>query len=695
MVTMRHSRFVFAAAFVIHLTLGAEESPVPARSEAKKIIEPLREEIRYHDYRYYVLDDPTISDAEYDRIKNQLRAIERAYPDLLTPDSPTQNVGAQLQKGFQRVLHRSPMLSLDSTSDESGLRAFDERCRKVLKVEGAIGYVTELKYDGLAVQVRYDKGKLKEGSTRGNGIEGENVTWNLKAVEAFPRTLYKDPVTPASVDLRGEVYISRSAFRELNQKQVASGQEPFATPRNAAAGSLRQLDPKITSGRNLGIYFYGVGFASSLAATTQWELLETFSRWRLPVHDKRKLCNGIETVIQFCREIESQRDQLELDIDGVVVKVNRFDQQGLLGVSRTAPNWSIAYKFPPKEAVTRMVRVASQVGRTGVITPVAILEPVELGGVTVSRATLHNFALIRAKDIRIGDHVVIHRAKDVIPIVVGPVVNRRTGQELKVEPPLNCPECSSPLHDTAGRLQCPSMDCPAQLVQRVKHFVSADGTNIKGFGEKLAENLVAAGKLQSVADIYHLTANDLTSVKGIGKSTAAKLLQAIEASKQTPLNRVIHAIGIRQIGRARSALLAEHVSSLGNFRELASETISGLKGMTVTANESVVAFLADPGAQRLLQRLDDVGLGRSNNLALPKENLAGKTFVFTGRIGISRKEATRLVEDLGGKIVSKVSGLTDFLVVGSSPGSKLDEAKKHGTKILNEQEFFELVGYSK
>ncbi|MDP6111944.1 MAG: NAD-dependent DNA ligase LigA [Planctomycetota bacterium] len=691
---MRQPALVLAAALLVHLTLDAEQNPVPARGEAKKIIGPLRDEIRYHDYRYYVLDDPTINDAEYDRIKNRLKAIERAYPDLITPDSPTQYVGSKLKKGFQRVKHRSPMLSLDSANDVTGLRAFDERCRKLLKVE-MVEYVAELKYDGLAVQLRYDNGTLKTGATRGTGKEGENVTWNLKSIKGLPTVLPRGAELPESFDLRGEVYMSRAAFRELNEKQRAAGLGLFATPRNAAAGSLRQLDPKVTADRKLGIYFYGVGVGRSLPVGTQWQLLETLSGWNLPVHEKRKLCSGIDEVIGFCREVAAQRDQLDLDIDGVVMKVNRFDQQRLLGDGRAAPKWAVAFKFPPSETTTRLVRVASQVGRTGVITPVAILEPVKLGGVTVSRATLHNFSLIGTKDIRMGDYVVIQRAKDVIPAVVGPVVNRRTGQERKIVPPQDCPECHSKLHHTTGRLHCPSTDCPAQLVQRVTHFVSSDGMNIRGFGEKLAEKLVTTGKLQSVADIYQLTAEELKSVKGIGSSKASRLLQAIEASKQAPLNRVIHAIGIRQIGRVRSARLADRLGSLGNFRELASETISGLKGMTATATQSVAAYLADPGAQKLLQRLEDEGLGRSNISPLPKGNLAGKTFVFTGRIGISRKEATRLVDDFGGKVVSRVSGLTDFLVVGSSPGSKLGEAKKRGTKILNEQAFFELVGYRK
>jgi DNA ligase (NAD+) len=694
MVMMRYPAIVFAAALVIPLTLEAEQNQVPARGEAKKIIEPLREEIRYHDYRYYVLDDPTISDAEYDRIKNRLRAIERAYPDLVTPDSPTQHAGSKLRKGFHRVKHRSPMLSLDSTNDESGLRAFDERCRKVLKME-IIKYVTELKYDGLAVQIRYDNGKLKTGATRGTGQEGENVTRNLKSIEGLPTRLPRSAELPETFDLRGEVYMSKSAFRELNEKQLRAGSSSFATPRNAAAGSLRQLDPKVTASRKLGVYFYGVGFGLNASVTTQWELLEKLSVWKLPVHEKRMQCTGVDEVISFCREVASQRDLLDLDIDGVVVKVNRFDQQRLLGDGRVAPKWAVAFKFPPREATTRLVRVVSQVGRTGAITPVAILEPVELGGVTVSRAMLHNFALIRSKDIRLGDYVIVQRAKDVIPAVVGPVVNRRSGQERKIESPEHCPECRSPLKGSDNRLRCTSTNCSAQLIQRAVHFVSSDGMNIKGFGEKLAEKLIAAGKLKLVSDIYQLTVEDLVSLKGIGDLKASKLLKSIGESKELPLSRLIHAIGIRQIGKARAAILAEHVKSFDKFGTLTAETMAKLDGMTANAIQNVVSFLTSLEGQKLYQSLLSAGLGKSPESNVAEKTLAGKSFVFTGRLGISRKEATKLVNTRGGRVVSSVSGVTDYLVAGTSPGTKLDDARKRGTKILNEEAFFKLVGFSK
>ena len=674
----------------------AESQPVPQKAEAAKLVGPLREQIRYHDYRYYVLNDPEISDAEYDALVAKLRAIEQAYPELLTPDSPTQRVGAPPQPGFRRVRHRVPMLGLDFTTEEPEVRRFDEARRKALGVTGALEYVAELKYDGLAVEIRYERGKLKVGSTRGDGIEGEEVTANLMTIAALPRALKPaaDQPIPADLDVRGEVYMPKSAFDELNKERKEKGENPLANPRNAAAGSLRQLDPKVTAQRRLGAFFYGVGHMPPRTFKTQWQMLETFVTWGLPVHSTRRLCRNIDEAIQFHREIAGKRDELDIDVDGVVIKVNRLDYQARLGAGRTAPRWAIAFKFPPREAVAKLLSIEVQVGRTGVLTPVAVLEPVRIGGVTVTRATLHNESEIKRKDIRIGDLVVVRRAGDVIPEVVKPVTDRRTGAERRFRMPDACPACGAKVVRAEGEvaLRCGAIDCPAQLQRRVTHFVSRDAMNIKGFGERLAERLVAAGKLKCVADVYSLKLGDLTALEGIGSKSARKILDAIEASKNTPLPNVINALGIRGVGRVRSAALAKHFPSLPRLREARAQDLARVEGLGPHAAASVAAFFRDPRSLAVVQRLEQLGIGGRSHEAAQSQRLAGKRFVFTGRLkAFTRAEASERVKQLGGTVTSSVSRRTDFLVVGSSPGSKLEQAKRLDVKILSEADFLKML----
>lgn len=700
---MGHAMGTAGLLFVLSLLWTApatgEAVTVPPKHEARDVAEQLREQIRYHNYRYYTLSDPEIPDAEYDALKRKLVAIEEAYPELRTPDSPTQRVGAPPQPGFRTVRHRVPMLSLEDTTEESEVRKFDAACRKALGVEGAIDYVAELKYDGLAVEIRYEEGRLKVGSTRGDGVDGEEVTANLLTVVSVPKQLRgADPAAvPDTIEVRGEVYLPKAAFEALNREREAKGEQLFANPRNAAAGSLRQLDPAVTAKRRLGAFFHGLGHAPPMPFQTQWDLLQAFEKWGLPVHSMRRRCKNIDEAIEFHREVAKQRDELDLDIDGIVIKIDRLDYQTRLGLARTSPRWALAYKFPPREAITKLRAIEVQVGRTGLLTPVAVLEPVAIGGVTVTRATLHNEREISRKDIRIGDSVVVCRAGDVIPEVVRVVASRRDGTERAFSMPEVCPSCRGALAREPGEVavRCGAIDCPAQLQRRVAHFVSRHALDVSGFGDRLAERLVEAGKLKSVADVYALKMEDFVALEGYGEKSAEKVLHAIEESKSAPLANVINGLGIRHVGRVRAALLAKHFGSLARLGPATEEELAQIEGLGPQAAASVVRFFREPRNAETVRRLVELGVGVARAADPAAGNLAGKTLVFTGRLkAFTRAEATKRVEGLGAAVRSSVSRQTDFVVVGTSPGAKLQEAKELGVKVLTEAEFLKMLGMS-
>lgn len=686
------------------LTLGifrvqawsGEAESLPARAEAAKIVETLREQIRYHDYRYHVLNDPEISDADYDALKRRLRAIEDAYPELRTDDSPTRRVGAPALPGFRTVRRRVLMLSLDFTTEESEVRKFDAACKKELGVTGDLEYVAELKYDGLAVGICYEGGRLKEASSRGDGVEGEDVTANVLTITAIPKQLTSSAgvAVPPSLEIRGEVYMSKADYEVLNKDRREQGTEPFANPRNAAAGSLRQLDARVTESRRLGAFFYGVGSVPQSFVGSQWDMLETFSKWGLPVHPRRKLCRNIDEAIAFHREVAEQRDRLELDIDGIVIKVNRLDYQERLGVGRTSPRWAIAFKFPPREATTKLLSIQIQVGRTGVLTPVAVLEPVEIGGVTVTRATLHNESEIRRKDLRVGDFVVVRRAGDVIPEVVGPVLSRRNGTEKPFSMPGTCPVCGAAVsrepEETA--LRCGALNCPAQLQRRLEHFVSRDAMNIEGFGPRLAEQLVHSGKVKNVAEVYSLKLEDLTGLEGIGNKTARKILDAVEASKTAPMTDVINALGIRGIGRVRASALSNHFHSLNQLRQAKEADLAKLEGLGPQPAANIVRFFQEPGNLEVVLAFEKLGIGSHIPVAVKTGELTGKSFVFTGKLSaMTRAQASERVRQFGGTVAFEVNGKTDFLVAGDSPGTKLEKAKALGVKVISEAEFLRML----
>ena len=664
-------------------------------TSAQEKIARLRDLIHYHDYRYYVLDDPEISDAEYDRLFRELEQLEEQYPQLLTPDSPTQRVGGKPQDRFETVEHRQPMLSLENAFSEEEARGFEARLQRFLRREEDFDYVVEPKMDGVAVNLVYDHGHLTIGATRGDGVRGENVTQNLKTVKSIPLRLQADRVpAPAFLEVRGEVYIELEEFKKLNADREARGEPAFANPRNAAAGSLRQLDPAVTAGRPLKIYCYGVGETAGQQFANHWEALQTLKAWGLRVNPHIERHRGIAAAIAYHHRMEQQRHGLAYEIDGVVIKVNSLDLQSRLGMKTRSPRWALAYKFTATQATTRVLQIIVQVGRTGAVTPTAIMEPVEVGGVTVSRATLHNEDEVARKDVREGDWVLIQRAGDVIPEVVKVITGRRTGEEKPFRMPSTCPVCGTPLVRPPGEAvtRCPNPDCSAQLKRSIRHFAGKGAMDIDGLGEKIVEQLVETGLVQDVADLYRLQVDDLVPLERFAEKSAQNIVSAIQGSKAPSLGRFIYALGIRFVGEATANVLAQHFQTLEALQEATMEELLQVEGVGPQVAGSIREFCQNPKNRDLLQKLLASGL----HLQSPEEPqatpLAGQTFVFTGGLQhFSREEAKSLVTALGGKVGSSVSAKTDYVVVGLEPGSKYAKARELGLKILDESGFEDLV----
>ena len=666
--------------------------------DIKRQIEELREKIRYHNYRYYVLDDPEISDAEYDRLFRQLVELEQAHPELITPDSPTQRVGAEPLEAFAQVTHRQPMLSLENAFGADELREFDGRVKRFLGRSSGIEYTAEPKIDGLAVELVYENGKLVVASTRGDGYVGEDITANIKTILSVPLALMERkngrPI-PELLEVRGEVYMEIEAFEKLNRERIERGLPPFANPRNAAAGSVRQLDPRVTAKRPLNMFCYGVGEVRGASFETQMELMMALQQWGLRVNRQYiKLCKSIEEAVKYCERLEKDREAFPYEIDGAVIKVNSIELQRRLGEKARSPRWAIAYKFQPNQETTRLIRIEVQVGRTGVLTPVAHLEPVEIGGVTVKRATLHNEEEIQKKDIREGDIVLVQRAGDVIPEVVMPIVSKRTGNEKKFQMPKNCPVCGAEVVRKPGEVasRCPNPNCPAQIKEALKHFVSKGAMNIEGLGDKLITQLIEKDLVKEPADLYTLTKDDLLKLDKVADKAATNLLEAIEKSKKTTLAKFIYALGIRHVGEHIANVLAQH---FGNIESLASATEEELMAIDEIGPEiaqSIVSYFEDEDNRRQLKRLLECGIQIEAPSRPAKSPVAGKTFVFTGTLSsMTRSQAKELVERLGGRVASSVSAATDYVVAGASPGSKLAKAREKGVTVLNEEEFLKLV----
>jgi len=659
------------------------------KKEARERIERLREEIRDHNYRYYVLDEPTISDAEYDRMFRQLEEREAQFPDLVTADSPTQRVGAPPREELGTVTHRSPMLSLQSIYSEEEMRHFVETV--IAEAGEEVTFVAEPKYDGLAVSLTYEDGSLTVAATRGDGATGEDITDNVRTIRAVPLKLMSGEglPTPEAVEVRGEIYIPLAAFRELNRRREAEGEPAFANPRNAAAGSVRQLDSDITASRPLNIYVYGVGAVSGYEFSSEGEVLEMLTRWGFRVDERNALCRGAAECLECYRRLAEQREQLPYEIDGVVFKVNELAMQGQMGTRTRSPRWAVAYKFPAYRETTRINDIIVSVGRMGALTPVALLAPVEIGGATVQRASLHNQDEIDRKDIRIGDAVIIERAGDVIPYVVKAISEERTGDERKFRIPDACPVCGTEVLRAEDEpvVHCPNIDCPAQIQGRIAHFASRRAMDIDGLGEKIVALLVGAGLVEHLPDIYDLTAAQLASLERMAEKSAQNLLDALEASKQTTLARFLYSLSIAHVGEYVAGRLAEHFGALPAIEQASYDQLVAVEGIGPEIADSVLKFFAQQRNRQIVGDLLAKGI-QIEQAGPASEALAGQTFVFTGALdSLSREEASEQVERRGGRVTSSVSSRTDYVVVGEEPGSKYQQAQELGVTTLDEEEF--------
>jgi DNA ligase (NAD+) len=682
---------------------------ISSNDQAEAAVEKLREAIRYHDYRYYVLDDPAISDAEYDELMRQLEALELKFPELKTPNSPTQQVGGEPRDELGVVQHPSPMLSLKAVYDKEGLRNFDQNCREDLGVD-SVAYVAEPKYDGLAVELIYKEGLLSTASTRGDGETGEDITPNVRTIKGVPLALLsqEDISIPDQLVVRGEIYMRKDEFQAFNQQRTQEGKRPFANPRNAAAGSVRQLDPNVTAGRPLHIFFYAIARgiaradsqADDLGLETQWNVLQALPKWGLRVNlDHTESCSDLDEAIEYHERMQDVRDDLAYEIDGVVYKVNRLDYQDALGVRTRDPRWALAYKFEPRRATTKLKDVEFQVGRTGQVTPVAILDPVQIGGVEVSRASLHNQSEIDRKDIRIGDTVLVERAGDVIPhikSVVGEQAEEERSKE-RIQIPDECPVCGGEVVMSKDQKQarCTDVNCPARLRESVTHYASREAMDIEGLGTKRTKQLIDAGLIERLSDIYRLTQKDLVSLERFAQKSAQNLLDEIEGSKEQTLDRFIYGIGIPLVGQHVSQILAQNYETLDDLTETCKEELEAIQDIGPEVARGILAFFENEQNQEVIGEIRDAGLTLTNPLYSrepEKRPLEGLTFVFTGTLERwTRDEVQQYVARLGGRATSSVSGETDYVVAGPGAGSKLDEARERDVPVLDEAEFTNFV----
>jgi len=670
---------------------------MPVNKEIKQRVAQLREEINHHNYLYYVQDAPEIPDSEYDRLLRELQQLEQQYPELIVPESPTQRVGAAPLSAFAEVKHRIPMLSLNNAFDEQEVEDFDRRARERLQAN-EITYTAEPKLDGLAISLLYEDGVLLRGATRGDGTTGEDVTQNVRTIETIPLKLMGKKY-PRVLEVRGEVIMTKSGFEKLNQSQREKDEKTFANPRNAAAGSLRQLDPRITATRPLSFYAYAVGVAEEgELADTQYHLLAQLRDWGLRTNPEIKRVKGVKACLEYYQAMRQKRDSLDYDIDGIVYKVDDFAQQAELGFVSRAPRWAVAHKFAAQEEMTKLIAIEVQVGRTGALTPVARLEPVFVGGVTVTNATLHNQDEIERKDIRIGDTVIVRRAGDVIPEVVSAVASKRPKGAKKFIMPDACPVCGSEvirLENEAVARCTGGLFCAAQRKEAIKHFAARRAMDIEGLGDKLVEQLVDQDKIHDVADVYKLSVEELAGMERMGEKSAQNIIDALEKSKTTTLPRFLFALGIRQVGETTARTLAQHFGTLDAIMGASEEELETVQDVGPIVAESIAHFFHEAHNRKVIAKLQKAGvhwpdIQVKNSEGLP---LAGKTFVITGTLAsLSRDEAKDKLQQLGAKVSGSVSKKTDCVVVGENPGSKAIKANELGITILDEQAFLTLIG---
>ena len=659
-------------------------------------IRSLRKTLHQHNHRYYVLDDPEISDAEYDRLMRELIQIETDYPDLASPDSPSSRVGAPPLAKFDTIAHTIPMLSLDNGFADDDILSFDKRVKRHLNLESEIVYTAEPKMDGVAVELVYENGRLSTASTRGDGFRGEVITANAKTIRAVPIVMRSvdQSVMPSRLEVRGEVFIGIEPFKNWNSERIDQGLPPYANPRNAAAGSLRQLDSKITASRPLEIFFYGVGLVEGYEAESHWELLQALQNWGFRINPLIRPRITIDTVLQYHRELGEQRHQLPYDIDGMVVKVDSLSLQRQLGATSRSPRWAIAYKFEAIQETTVLENIEIQVGRTGVLTPVAHLKPVKVAGVTVSRATLHNEDEIEKKDVRIGDTVLVQRAGDVIPEVVKVIRSKRTGAETHFTMPDHCPVCGSDVVRIEGEAatRCINSSCSAQVKERIKHFASKGALDIDGLGDKLVDQLVDKGLMTSFADLFKLKRETLAGLERMGEKSAENLVNAIEASKRVHFARFLYALGIRHAGEHVALLLAENFGSLEELVGCSQEDLEKIEGIGPVVADSISGFFKQATNLSNIRSLQDNGVQIVFEAGKKTGPCEGKAFVLTGTLkDMTRRQAKEMITAAGGKVSGSVSRNTDFVVAGESPGSKLTKAQELGIKVIDEAGLKELL----
>ena len=661
-----------------------------------KKIKLLRQQINDHNYRYYVLDDPVISDGEYDQLFRTLEQCEQQHPELIVPESPTQRIGAEPLEAFGTVTHRIPMMSLSNAMSDDELNAFDERLKKDLDIIIEIEYVSEPKLDGLAVELIYENGAFVNGSTRGDGISGEDITANLKTIKAIPLALRHDKRSiPRLLEVRGEVFIRKSDFISLNAEREMSGDPPFANPRNAAAGSLRQLDPKITATRTLSIYCYQAGSIIGAEFNTHWDFLQSIQDWGLPVNNEVQITAGIKQAITYHQQLEARREDLPYEIDGSVIKINSLLLRDEVGVRSRTPRWAIAGKFKPQQATTVIHNIAASVGRTGAVTPVAKLEAVEVCGVTVTNATLHNQDEIDRKDIRVGDTVVVERSGDVIPKVIKVISAKRPAGTKPYHLPTSCPVCEHKLFRLEDEVvyRCHNHACSAQIKGHLQHFVSKNAMDIDGVGEKLIDQLVDQGLINTVDDLFRLDKAAIASLERMGEKSATNALASIASAKSTTFSRFIFALGIRHVGEHTAKILEQAFQGdIGTFRESSFDVLEAIDGIGPIVAESIVRFWEDETNKEIVTACFEMGITIQGPPEMQLQTLAKKTFVFTGSLEIyTRKMAQELVENRGARASSSVSKNTDYVVAGDGAGSKLSKAKELGVNIITEQEFEKLL----